>query len=403
MRSIKSLIPQKFINHFKHLPLAFLALTYYHFPGSKLKIIGVTGTDGKTTTVNLIYEILQKAGLRVAMISTVSAKIGLKEIDTGFHVTAPNPWLLQKLLKTMVDQGIEIVVLEATSHGLDQFRLFGINYEIGVLTNVTHEHLDYHKTMKNYLEAKAKLFSQARVAVLNRDDESYDYLVSRVKKAVSYGIKNEADYTPKSFPFKTSLPGGYNQYNCLAAIAATRTFGIEKKIIFEALENFRGVIGRAEEINEGQAFRALVDFAHTPNALKEVLTALRGQLKDQGKLIAVFGSAGLRDKTKRPLMGEVAGKLADLVILTAEDPRTEKVPDICEEIAEGCRRNKVEPKIILDRASAIKFAVERAEKDDIVVVCGKGHERSMCFGNKEYPWSDQEEMKEAISKLAISN
>jgi len=170
-RGIHSFIPQKIINFGKHLLTAVSASIYFNFPSKKLKVIGVTGTDGKTTTVHLIYHILHQAGLRVAMVSTVLAKIGDKEIDTGFHVTTPNPWNLQKFLKMMVDKGIEYAVLEVTSHGLDQFRLWGIDFEIGVLTNVTHEHLDYHKTYENYLSTKAKLLQKAKIAIINKDDE----------------------------------------------------------------------------------------------------------------------------------------------------------------------------------------------------------------------------------------
>jgi len=402
---IRSWIPQKAVNYLKHLPLAVLASVYYQFPSRRLKVVGVTGTDGKTTTVNLIYEILKEAGLSVAMVSTVSAKIGSEEIDTGFHVTAPDPWLLQKLMRRMVDKGIRYLVLEITSHGLDQFRVWGINYEVGVITNVTHEHLDYHKSFENYLATKAKLFLHSKVAVLNKDDQSYGYLEEKIKKQelriISYGIKKQADFTPKNFPFKIKLPGEYNQYNCLAAIAATSVLGASPEEIKRVVGGFSGVEGRMQEIKEGQDFKAIVDFAHTPNALEQVLGTLRKGLGKGKNLIAVFGAAGLRDKTKRPLMGEVAGRLADLAVITAEDPRTEKVEDICQQIAEGVKRAGGKFKIILDRTEAIAYAVNLAKKGDIVVVCGKGHEKSMCFGTTEFPWSDQETVKEALPRLKL--
>ncbi len=407
---IRALIPQKAINYLKHLPLAVLALLYYRFPSRQLKVIGVTGTDGKTTTVSLIYHILREAGLSVAMVSTVSARIGGEEIETGFHVTAPSPRLLQKLLRKMVDQGVKYAILEVTSHGLDQFRLFGIDFEIGVLTNITREHLDYHQTFENYLRAKAKLFGHSKTIVINRDDESYEYLQRQAKnktlpagrqerQILTYGIKNEADFTPKKFSFQTKLPGEYNQYNCLAAIAAASILGVASKTIKEAVAGFAGISGRMEEINEGQDFRVLIDFAHTPNALKQVLGALKEPLRKGSKLIAVFGAAGLRDKGKRPIMGEIAGRLADLVILTAEDPRTEKAEEICREIAAGCRKAEIRPTIIPDRTEAIKFAVKKAKKGDILIVCGKGHEKSMCFGEKEYPWSDEKAVRNALRRL----
>lgn len=399
---VRALIPQKAINYGKHLPLAWFSLCRYCFPSRQLKVIGVTGTDGKTTTVNLIYHILKETGWPVGMISTVSARIGEEEIETGFHVTAPDPQLLQKLLRKMVKKGIKYVVLEATSHGLDQFRFLGINYEIGVLTNITHEHLDYHKTFENYLKAKAKLFLQSKLAILNKDDQAYDFLSRQVKKKkiglLSYAIKNQADFTPKTFPFETTLPGEYNRYNVLAAIATVSALGVKPEAIRKALKSFVGVEGRLEEVSR-KGFRVIIDFAHTPNALKQVLGTLKESLGKNQRLIAVFGAAGLRDQKKRPMMGEIAGKLADLIVLTAEDPRTEKVEAICEQIAAGCRRLGREPTIIPNRQEAIEFAVKAAKKGDVVVVCGKGHEKSMCFGKKEYPWSDKEAVKKALKEV----
>jgi UDP-N-acetylmuramoyl-L-alanyl-D-glutamate--2,6-diaminopimelate ligase len=408
------------VKNLYHLLSAFFSVLYFRYPTKKLKVIGVTGTDGKTTTVNLIYSILEEAGRPVAMISSVS--------DTGFHVTTPGPWPLQKLLRKMVNQGVEYVVLEATSHGLDQHRLFGCNFQIGVITNVTHEHLDYHLTYENYLAAKAKLFRGVRVAVLNRDDKSYIFLKSKINppaggqksKIISYGIRSQADFTPESFQFKTKLPGEYNQYNCLAAIGVAKSLGVSDEVIRKAVADFPGVIGRMEEIDEGQDFKVFVDFAHTPNALEQVLKTLRNsQLttrnSQQRKLVVIFGCAGLRDREKRPLMGEIAAKYADFIVLTADDPRTEDVNQIADEIAQGCftgRAKEIDHTTyytphtayhyfvrIPDRQEAINFAIGKlARKGDIVVICGKGHEKSMCFGRTEYPWSDQEAVRKVLKE-----
>lgn len=397
--SLRKLVPQKVINYLKHMPLSVLALIFYRFPSKKLKVIGVTGTDGKTTTVNLIYHILLESGYRAAMVSTVSAKINDEVIDTGFHVTAPDPWLLQKLLRRMVKEKIEYAVLEVTSHGLDQFRLLGIDFEAGVITNITHEHLDYHKNFENYRQAKTKLLLGSRRVVLNADDNSFDYLKNKLKgkKVVTYGLKNESDFSLKELDFKTKLEGEYNQYNCLAAMAAGSLLGIDQGNIKKALETFQGVEGRRQKIETSENFRVIVDFAHTPNALEQLLKSLKKELSGKGRLIAVFGSAGLRDKRKRPMMGEIAGRWADLVVLTAEDPRTEKVEDICGEIALGCQKVNCAPKTITNRAEAIEFAVNEARKGDIVVMAGKGHEKSMCYGKKEYFWSDVEASKKALN------
>jgi len=391
----------KWLKNLKHLIGAIVATLVYRYPAKNLKIIGVTGTDGKTTTVHLIYSILKLAGERTAFVSSIEARIRDKEIDTGFHVTTPNPWLLQRLLRQMVDEEVEYLVLEATSHGLDQHRLFGCNFQVGVITNITHEHLDYHKTFKKYLAAKAKLFHGVKIAVLNRDERHFNYLkrAGGRTRIVSYGINKEADYTLKKFKFKTKLSGKYNLYNCLAAIATAKALGIKDEIIRKAVADFSGLPGRLEKIDKGQDFSVFVDFAHTPNGLENVLQALRKEKK--GRLIVVFGCAGERDKTKRPIMGEIASRLADLVVLTAEDPRTEDVDKIIDQIAAGCQKaGWIEGEKyfrVPDRREAIKFALKKlAKKGDIIVICGKGHEKSMCFGNTEYPWSDQKEVRLAL-------
>jgi UDP-N-acetylmuramoyl-L-alanyl-D-glutamate--2,6-diaminopimelate ligase len=404
--TLRSLLPNFLVNSLYHFPQAFLASLIYQYPTKKLKVIGVTGTDGKTTTAALIHHLLLKAGKKTALISTVSAKIGSKEIPTGFHVTSPHPGKLQRLLREIADKDYEYVVLEATSHGLDQHRLYGVNFLVGVVTNVTHEHLDYHRTFENYLKAKAKLFQRVKMAVLNQDDDSFAYLKSVVPsgaKVITYGIKSKADFTPKTFRFKTLLVGEYNQHNCLAAVAVVSSLGISDDRIRKAIASFKGLEGRMEEINEGQDFEVFIDFAHTPNALKNVLKTLSGLKPPASNLIVVFGSAGERDKEKRPKMGEISAQLAEMAVLTAEDPRTEDVNQIINQIAKGCQKaGGVEGKTFFrvpDRAKAIELALKKAKKDDIVIICGKGHEKSMCFGRTEHPWSDQKAVRKVLKKL----
>ena len=388
-----------------HLLIAILFAILYRFPARKLTVIGVTGTDGKTTTTNLIFHILKESGKKVSMISSVNTVIGEKKCETGFHVTTPAPQDIQKYLAQAVKAGSQYFVLESSSHGLSQNRLWGCFFKVGVVTNVTHEHLDYHKTDLNYLKAKAKLFDQIKIGVLNRDDESCNYLNSKLQitnsKVITYGIKSKADFTSQTFKFKTYLPGEYNQYNCLAAAAATSSLGVSAEQIKEAILSFKGIEGRMDEIKLGQNFRVVIDFASTPNSLKNVLQTLASQKIKGGRLIAVFGSAGLRDKMKRSMMGEMAGKYADLTVLTAEDPRTEDVNQIIEEIAQGVlRQGAKEGKTLFripDREEAIKFAIqELVKKGDIVVTCGKGHEKSMCYGKTEKPWNEYEVVQKAI-------
>lgn len=405
------------LKNFFHLIKAISANLIYFFPSKKLTVIGITGTDGKTTTVHLIGHILKQNSFKTGIISTVSAP--------GLHTTTPDSLVLQKLLRQMKKRGITHVVLEASSHGLEQHRLWGVNFDIGVVTNVTHDHLDYHKTWENYLKAKSKLFEKCRIAVLNKDDKSYQYLKSKIKnkksKIVAYGIEKEADFTPRNFPFKTKLPGKYNIYNCLAAAAVASVLGISPTKIKKAIWTFPGVKGRMEEIKMGQRFRVFIDFAKTASGLENVLKTLRNQLRKNGRLIAVFGSAGLRDVAKRKMMGEVAGKLADITVLTAEDPRTEDVNKIIDQIAQGCleagaKEEDWKKRVdfsglaekcffrIPDRREAIRFAVEKlAKNNDILIFCGKGHEKSMCWGRKEYPWNEKAEVKKALKRRLKRN
>ena len=404
----------KLKNHYHLLTAAFFTV-FYRFPSRELILIGVTGTDGKTTTVNIIYHPLKEAGKKVSMVSSVNAVIGEKAYDTGFHVTTPDPADVQKYLRQAVDAGCQYFVLESTSHGLAQNRLFGCFFKIGVVTNITHEHLDYHKNYQNYLTAKAKLFNKVKTAVLNKDDQSYPYLekICKNRKCLNYSLKDKADFNLTNFPFKTGLLGDYNLSNCLAAAAVATSLGIDQKTIQKGLASFKGLVGRLENIDEGQDFKVIVDFAHTPNALTRVLQLLQKEKDKTGKLIAVFGAAGLRDIKKRFLMGEVSGRLADITVLTAEDPRTEDVNKIIEKMAQGClKADCQELKIdqidktregkrfffrIPDRGKAIEFAVQKiAKKGDVVVICGKGHERSMCYGKTEYPWSDQKAATQAL-------
>ena len=411
--------------------LAYLAAAYYLHPARKLMVIGVTGTDGKTTTSNLLFEILQEAGTKAGLISTVNAVIGDEIIDTGFHVTTPEAPDVQRYLSRMVDAGLTCVVLESTSHGLAQHRVTACEYDIAVVTNITHEHLDYHGSYEEYRAAKARMFLELkktapkqggnpRLAVLNRDDQSYDFLSNLVHdNQVSYGIRGKGDLTahsifsdPSGVDFIISdgtnevnahcnLPGRFNVSNCLAAIGAARGAGIDLQTAARGIGRLQRVPGRMETIDLGQAFTAIVDFAHTPNALKVAIETTREMTG--GRLITVFGSAGLRDRQKRRMMAEVSQQLADITILTAEDPRTESLNEILEEMAnaavavggvEGVTFHRVP-----DRGDAIRMGLRLARPGDLVMACGKGHEQSMCFGVTEYSWDDRTAMRAALAEL----
>ena len=412
--------------------LAWLSAGFYDHPGRSLTVIGVTGTDGKTTTSNMLYQILKTAGIRAGLISTVNAMIGDKVIDTGFHVTTPEAPDVQRYLALMVEAGLTHVVLETTSHGLAQHRVTGSEYDIAVVTNVTHEHLDYHGTYESYLAAKGLLFQMmvkthpkvqgnVNFAVLNADDRSFKYLHSLVKeKHITYSVAGKGtlnaeaiqpsalgiDFTAKTDDFAVNIhcpiPGMFNVSNCLAAIgAAVSGLGIAPEVAAAGIASMPGVPGRMEVIHLGQRFTAIVDFAHTPNALKVALESVRPMTK--GRVIAVFGSAGLRDREKRRLMADVSVRSADITILTAEDPRTESLDAILEEMAGAAKAaGGTEGETFFrvpDRGDAIRMGVKVAQPGDIVIACGKGHEQSMCFGTVEYLWDDRTAMRAALGEL----
>jgi len=412
--------------------LAHLSAAFYDFPARRLTVIGVTGTDGKTTTCNLLYHILKEAGLRAGLISTVNAVIGDQVLDTGFHVTTPDAPDVQRYLAMMVEAGLTHVVLETTSHGLEQKRVAACEFDIAVVTNITHEHLNDHGgSLERYREAKARLFSSLaetrpkpqgnpRLSVLNRDDWSYEYLQTFISGSqICYGLTPEADisatgiqYDPSGIHFKallegfqievsSSLVGAFNVSNCLAALtAAVAGLGIDPRTASQGIMALPGIPGRMERIDLGQNFSAVVDFAHTPNALMNALKAARTMTG--GRVITIFGSAGLRDREKRRMMAEVSAEWADLSVFTAEDPRTESLTAILAEMAAGAiSQGGVEGETfwrILDRRDAIRFALTLAQPGDFVIACGKGHEQSMCFGTTEYPWDDRIAMKAAISE-----
>ena len=412
---VKSLVPAPIKNAYHFLQALFGALIFLS-PSRAVKVIGVTGTDGKTTTVHLIHHILSESGKSASMISTVGAKIGDKSIDTGLHVTTPEPFKVQRLLRKIANSGSEYTVIEVTSHGLAQERVAFVKFFAGIITNITHEHLDYHKTYENYVASKAKLLNNVNYRVLNADDDSYEKLKEKGGgQLISYGINKSADFEARNIrlgkrnmefeicceqkrkrretiKIKAPIAGKYNVYNILAAFAITKSLGVETKKAVAAVKNFQGIPGRMQYIDEGQGFDVIVDFAHTPQALKEALEALK-QMK-KGKLIAVFGSAGERDVGKRAMMGKVSAQLADGSIFTAEDPRSEDVNKIMSQIAEGALNaggiaNRTFWKIA-DRAEAINTAVQTlASEGDTVAIFGKGHEKSMNIGGVEYPWSDE--------------
>ncbi len=411
--------------------LAHLAAAWHHFPARRLTMVGITGTDGKTTTAHFLFQMLQAARQNAGIINTVSAIIGQQTLETGLHTTTPDALHLQQYLAQMVKASTDVCVLEVTSHGLAHHRVTACDFDVAVVTNITHEHLDEHGSLENYRAAKAMLFESLstaadkghpKLAVLNCDDESFPYLKQKLAAAntpwLGYSLTNhpeaaliaapisyQADKTRftiqtdrHTFEVETRLVGDYNVSNCLAAAtAALYGLNLSPTVVQQGAALLAGVPGRMERIDEGQPFLALVDFAHTPNSLRRSLAV--AQTLTSGRVIAVFGCAGLRDAEKRPLMGRIAAELADITILTAEDPRTEKLDEIMAVTADAMSNEKTKQAVfecIPDRGRAIYRAVQLARPTDVVIAFGKGHEQSMCFGHTEYPWDDRQAMRHAL-------
>ncbi|MGI8420606.1 MAG: Mur ligase family protein [Candidatus Levyibacteriota bacterium] len=398
-----------------HFQQAIVANIIYGFPAQGMKIIGVTGTDGKTTTANLIYHILHEAGEKAAVISSVGAVIDGKQFDLGFHITTPGRFAVQSYIRRAKKAGVKYIVLEVTSHALDQHRVAGIHIDVGVITNVTHEHLDYHKTYERYISAKAKLLKKAKVAIVNKDDRSYIQLKKRDlhnyhHKLITYGMKHDSELNPHVFPFTSKLLGTFNKYNCLAAIGVLQSLRIPEEKIRKGLATFKPPVGR-QEIVYNKDFLVINDFAHTPNSFTVILSEAKRLAKK--RLIHVFGSAAKRDVYKRPEMGKISAKNSDIIILTSEDPRDEPIENINKAILTGIKgfevitdvalfedkkimANKKYVFVIPDRKEAIYFAIKLAEKGDVVLMTGKGHEKSLNYGKGEEPWNESQTAKDAI-------
>ncbi len=403
------------------LSWARMVSNWYGNPENKLKIIGVTGTDGKTTTVNLIYSVLQVAGKKVGMVSTINAKIGKKDLDTGLHTTSPDPDVLWRFLSLMVEEKVGYAVLEVTSHALEQERFGDIKFDVGVLTNLAHDHLELHGSIDEYMKAKGKLFEKSEVSVLNMRSKRKEYFkkVSRgevkeydftkeVRKITYSGLKEgeikqrgEMRYKEKWLEIETGLLGDYNWENILAAGKVGESLGIESGDFKRGVEKIEQLRGRLEMIENKRGIKAMVDFAHTENALREVVGLVKMRLlRKREKIIVVFGCNGERDRSKRAPMGKVACELADVVIVTTEDPRKESVDQIFKDIKEGC----VKAGGVLgesyfredDRGKAIEMGMKMAKEGDWVLCLGKGHEQSMNIGGIEENWDEVEKVKEFL-------
>jgi len=441
---MKKLIPQSIKNIF-HLVQAMLANFMYGFPSRKIKVIGVTGTNGKTTTCQMITRILEEAGYCVAMASTINFKLGSKEWVNATKYTTLSPLVTQKFIQQAVNEECDYVVLETSSHSLDQCRVWGVQYVVAVITNITREHLDYHKTIEKYRQAKSKLFKKAQVAVVNSDMEKpEDFLQFKNKTQLTYSLQNnqanifaediKLDINSSKFKIKNSkfilnMPGEFNIENTLAAVAACLSQGISLKQSSVALEKITGVAGRLEAIPNDKNLNVMIDYAVTPDSLQKLYQYLTSVKKPDSHIIAVFGSCGERDRGKRPLMGEIVSTSADYVIITNEDPYGEDPVQIINEVFSGVVGHEVIGEIpnfqfsifnfqsnsndqisnvktegvncwrIFDRREAIGFALKLAKVGDIAIVTGKGAEEMMAIGDQMIEWNDKKVIQEELAKL----
>jgi UDP-N-acetylmuramoyl-L-alanyl-D-glutamate--2,6-diaminopimelate ligase len=400
------------------LALARCSAKFYSEPSEQLKLVGVTGTNGKTTTAFLIENIFKKAGHFTGLIGTVENHIG--DVVEQVTRTTPESLDLQRLLRRMVDTGVEVVAMEVSSHALELHRASGCRFDVVVFTNLTQDHLDFHISLEEYFGAKRKLFEgeefgAGRSAIINIDDEFGRKLLQETALSTrSFGLGPAADiragdvdvsssgnrftlsWDDKTLPVSTILQGRFNTYNCLAAAGVSVELGVASDSIVAGLERLTGVPGRFERIDCGQPFTALVDYAHTPDGVRNVLEACREVTG--GRVIIVVGCGGDRDRSKRPLMGRVAVELSDLCVITSDNPRGEDPPAIIEMIVEGVR-DKFPPErytVVVDRREAIKKALREARPGDLVVVAGKGHESGQIFADRIIPFDDRQVVRECL-------
>jgi UDP-N-acetylmuramoyl-L-alanyl-D-glutamate--2,6-diaminopimelate ligase len=402
----------------KHLAIAVAENIKHKFPGSGLTIVGVTGTNGKTSTCFMIHRMLVEAGHNPGLMTTVAYGVGNNLNSQIHHMTSQPIGLLFNRLEEMKSRGMDILVLEVTSHALAQFRTMGLPIDIAVMTNVTHEHLDYHGSFEAYKNAKLKLFKSAnrnktgkRLGIINADDENASWFVDAIDNVMAYSLNESKDenvvwpqnliisakgsqYTTKvngqKLRITCNLPGSFNVANSLAAVCVGSALGLNKSQIEQGISALKSVEGRMMRINEGQDFDVIVDFAHTPDSFKKLFSDLRPAVK--GKLISLFGSAGQRDEEKRAIQGKIAGEYSDIVVVTEEDDRDADGVGIMNQIASGAKesakRLNEDLFLIHDRTKAIKFALEQAKKGDTVLLLGKGHEKTIERATGESPWDE---------------
>lgn len=387
------------------LAMARIAAVYYGYPFRKFTLIGVTGTNGKTTTTYLVKSILEHAGKTVGLIGT-NQNIINGEIIPSKHTT-PDSLELMQLFDKMANSGVDYVVMEVSSHSLALDRVAACEFDIGAFTNITQDHLDFHKTMQEYLSAKAKLFRMCRIGVINRDDSAFAYLKENSTcKIMSYGMSEDCDlqvdqtelhdigvnfrlsYQGEAENGFLGIPGRFSVYNALTAAGCCLAAGLDLSDVMEGLRGAHGVKGRFEVVPLQTHYTVIIDYAHTPDGLMNVLQAVRDFAK--GRIVTLFGCGGDRDKTKRPIMGKIAAELSDFCIVTSDNPRSEEPGDIIEDILAGVREGKCDYTVIENRFDAIAYALDHAQRDDVVLLAGKGHETYQVLKDRTIDFDERE-------------
>ncbi len=397
--------------------IAELACTFYENPSKKLSLVGITGTNGKTTITYLIKSILEAAGKEVGVIGTNQNIIGDKVLLTKSTTpTTPNALELQQLFTEMVHYGAQYVVMEVSSHALELDRVYGCEFDVGVFTNLTQDHLDFHKTMENYLNAKAKLFALSKKGVVNYDDEGGKTIVQKAEcacilktglgdgcdlkaeniKITARGSQFDMIYNGESYPVTVAIPGKFNVYNALCAAGAALQTGIDIETVIKGLKSATGVVGRVEVVPTDTDYTVIIDYAHTPDGLMNIINCVKGFA--EGRVITLFGCGGDRDNTKRPIMGEIAGSLSDFCIITSDNPRTENPESIVKEIEMGIKKTSGEYVTITDRRKAIGYALDIAKAGDVIILAGKGQETYQIIGKEKFDFDERIEVYKHLKK-----
>ena len=394
------------------IAMAEMAAAYYGYPSREMQMIGVTGTNGKTSTTYMLKAIAERMGKKVGLIGTIRNMIGDIIIDT--ERTTPESVDLQRILRQMKDEKVDVMIMEVSSHSLDQKRVHGIEYDVGEFTNLTQDHLDYHKTFENYFNAKKLLFKQSRMAVINKDDPYANRMMEGLDIPVmTFGIREKADVTASEIDittrgvqfdfnyknitsrFNVPIPGLFSVFNAIGAATVALSLGWNLDSIKYGLEHMMSVSGRLEPLPTGKnEFTVLLDYAHTPDALENVLKTVKGFAT--GRIVTLFGCGGDRDHAKRPIMGEIAGRFSDFAIVTSDNPRTENPMDIINSIVEGVKKSGCEYVVIENRREAIEYALKNARKNDVIILAGKGHENYQEINGGKHHFDEKEIVAEIL-------